>query len=346
MVFDDKSLAPYHGSEPFIFISYSHRNSARAAEFIRQMNRSGFRVWYDEGLIPGREWDENIARIIMDCSYVIALLTPEYLASANCRDELNFARDKNKPLLLIYLDEVTLPAGMELRLGRIFAVHRAQYATDEAFYSKVFSAKGIALCNKQYVPGTSSDTAPSVKASSSARSPSGPARVVRTEQPRSSGAKAYTEAESPSSGSGLQVLGVILLLALFAAAAFLIYRAYVSGSDTVLPPAPPPVQEVTPTPSNEAELDIEATPMPSPSFEVTPPPTPEITPEPTSTPELTPTPAFIPETTLPPIPEETPGQEEVFPDLSDPTPTPDIQIVEPEPSAEVPEDSIIVIESN
>ena len=65
MVFEDQTLAPYHGSEPYIFVSYSHRNSARAAEIISRLNRSGFRVWYDQGLIPGREWDENIARIIM-----------------------------------------------------------------------------------------------------------------------------------------------------------------------------------------------------------------------------------------------------------------------------------------
>ena len=32
---------------------------------------------------------------------------------SNCKDELNYARDKNKPILLIYMDEVSLPAGME-----------------------------------------------------------------------------------------------------------------------------------------------------------------------------------------------------------------------------------------
>ena len=44
MVFEDQTLAPYHGSEPYIFVSYSHRNSARAAEIISCLNRSGFRV--------------------------------------------------------------------------------------------------------------------------------------------------------------------------------------------------------------------------------------------------------------------------------------------------------------
>ena len=139
MAYQDSSLTPYHGSEPYIFISYSHRNADRASAIIRSLNRAGYRVWYDEGLIPGREWDENIARIIMGCGYFIALITREYLASSNCKDELNYARDKNKPILLIYLDEVALPAGMELRLGRLFAVHYNQYSTTEEFYLRMGS---------------------------------------------------------------------------------------------------------------------------------------------------------------------------------------------------------------
>ena len=155
MAYQDPSLASYHGSEPYIFISYSHRNMDRASAIIRSMNRAGYRVWYDEGLIPGREWDENIARIIMGCGYFVALITHEYLASSNCKDELNYARDKNKPILLIYLDEVALPAGMELRLGRLFAVHCSQYSNVEDFYLKVFSADGLARCNRRAVPGSS-----------------------------------------------------------------------------------------------------------------------------------------------------------------------------------------------
>ena len=110
MVFEDKSLAPYQGSEPYIFLSYSHRDAEPASEVIRHLNGDGFRVWYDEGLVPGKEWDENIARAIMGCSFFVALMSENYLGSTNCRDELNFARDKKLPLLLIYLEDVQLPA--------------------------------------------------------------------------------------------------------------------------------------------------------------------------------------------------------------------------------------------
>ena len=146
MLFEDRSLAPYQGNEPYIFLSYSHRDAEPAADIIRHMNGSGFRIWYDEGLVPGKEWDENIARAIMSCSYFVALISQNYLDSTNCRDELNYARDKKLPLLLIYLEDVELPAGMEMRLGRMLAIHRHKYTMAETFYAKVRSADGISAC--------------------------------------------------------------------------------------------------------------------------------------------------------------------------------------------------------
>ena len=89
MVFEDRSLAPYRGDEPYLFLSYSHRDAEQVESVIRSLKTYGFRVWYDEGLTPGKEWDENIANTIMTCSYFIVLMSANYLASANCRDELN-----------------------------------------------------------------------------------------------------------------------------------------------------------------------------------------------------------------------------------------------------------------
>ena len=345
MVFDDQSLAPYHGSEPYIFVSYSHRNSSRAAEIISRLNRAGFRVWYDEGLIPGREWDDNIARIIMGCSYFIALLTREYLDSANCRDELNYARDKDKPLLLIYLDEVRLPAGMELRLGRIYAIHQSQCATEEIFYAKILSATGIERCNKRYIPSASTGRASSAKSPSSSRSASPAAQRPGQEQKRAPAQKPYVRAEKETrtSGSGLQVLGVILLLGLIAAAAVLLYYAY--GSNTPAQSSPSPVVQTTlPATTNEAELDIEVTPTPLPTVEPssetssTPTPTVAVTPTPTPVPTLEPTPVPTLEPTPVPTPEPTPTPA--------PAPTEEVNIVEPTITPDTSTDSVVIIGSN
>lgn len=68
-----------------------------------------YRIWYGEGIDPGTEWDENIAEHVENCGYFIALLSKAYMESSNCKDELNYARELEKPRLLVYLEDVQLP---------------------------------------------------------------------------------------------------------------------------------------------------------------------------------------------------------------------------------------------
>ena len=137
---------PYKGNQPFIFISYAHRNSSRIYPIITRMQEDGFRVWYDDGINPGSEWDDNIAEHVQACSYFIAFLSEEYLASENCRDELNYARSLGKNRLLIYLTDVTLPAGMDMRLNRLQAVYWSRFRTMEEALEKLYEAEGLDLC--------------------------------------------------------------------------------------------------------------------------------------------------------------------------------------------------------
>ena len=146
MLYEDKRLAPYRGKEPFLFLSYSHKDAEQAAELILRLKQAGFRVWYDEGVIPATEWDEKIARAIKHSSYFVSLISEAYLASANCLDELNYARDLNKPQLLIFLEDVSQPEGLAMRLGRLLAVYRSRYDDPEAFYAHIFRAKGMKVC--------------------------------------------------------------------------------------------------------------------------------------------------------------------------------------------------------
>ena len=137
---------PYKGDENYIFISYSHRNIKEVLEFIEVLQNNGYNVWYDEGIDPGAEWDENIAKHIEGCAYFIAFVTKEYIDSQNCRDELSFARDLDKERLLIYAEDVDLPKGMQMRLNRLQAIYKHKYADPKEFYNKVFEAQAIDTC--------------------------------------------------------------------------------------------------------------------------------------------------------------------------------------------------------
>lgn len=143
---------PYRGEKPYVFLSYSHKNMDNAMGIVHHMQSDGFRIWYDEGIDPGSEWDENIASHVEQCGYFIALLSHEYLSSSNCKDELNYARDLDKPRLLIYLDNIQLPGGMRMRLSRLQAIHRYKYSDPDQFYKKLYESQGIDNCrNSDYL---------------------------------------------------------------------------------------------------------------------------------------------------------------------------------------------------
>lgn len=146
----NEKYVPYRGYDaPYIFVSYAHKDGNKASEVIGKLQMEQYRVWYDEGIDPGTEWDENIAEHIENCEYFIALLSREYLVSSNCKDELNFARELEKPRLLIYLEDIQLPGGMRMRLSRLQAIHKYKYQSMELFFEKLAETQGLEKCHEK-----------------------------------------------------------------------------------------------------------------------------------------------------------------------------------------------------
>lgn len=140
---DIKNNHPYQGNKSYIFVSYSHKDKNEVFSIINRLLNDGFRVWFDDGIDPGTEWDENIAEHIENCGYFIPFISKNYLNSSNCKDELNFARDLDKDRFLVYLEDVKLPSGMAMRLSRLQNIHKYTYNSFDEFYNKFMSAKGI-----------------------------------------------------------------------------------------------------------------------------------------------------------------------------------------------------------
>lgn len=145
----------YEGDKPFIFVSYSHKDNYAVWPIIDHMVNDGFRVWYDNGINPGLSWDEVIANKILECDYFIAVISENYKASDVCKDELNFARERVKNLLLIYLEDTVLPSGLEMRIGRIQAIKAYEFDTADAFYSILYRSNNISeFCDRPVIiPG-------------------------------------------------------------------------------------------------------------------------------------------------------------------------------------------------
>lgn len=147
---DENNTKPdvYEGNEAYIFVSYAHKDSLIVWEIIKNMNCENYRIWYDDGIEPGTEWDENIASHVEKCEYFIAFISGNYLKSNNCKDELKYAIGLNKHRLLVYIEHVQLEGGLALRLSRSQSIKQYNCKNQNEFYKKLYQAKDIDKCRK------------------------------------------------------------------------------------------------------------------------------------------------------------------------------------------------------
>ena len=103
-----KYFKPYEGDRPFVFISYSHRNSDTVLETITKLKDKKIRIWYDEGIPAGSDWPSNIERHMNDCSAVVFFISKPSLISPNCLSEIRTAHEKGKPVFYVKLENLEI----------------------------------------------------------------------------------------------------------------------------------------------------------------------------------------------------------------------------------------------
>ena len=142
---DSGSLAnaqfpPYRGAESFVFVSYSHRDTAVVFREIERLHSQGVRLWYDEGIDPGsEEWPEEIAKALEGAGVLLFFLSAASVASKHCRREFQFADDANKPIVPVYLEDAVLPGSLKLQLSIRQALFRHKLSR-EVYEQKLLTA--------------------------------------------------------------------------------------------------------------------------------------------------------------------------------------------------------------
>ena len=130
MADDSLPFSAYSGDDNYLFASYSHADAAAVYEELARLRESGFNIWYDEGIEPSMRWTQQLAGAIEAASVFVAFITPRFVASDNCIDELQFAITHRKPVLAIHLVPTELSAGLELMLGSKQALIKYRYPPD------------------------------------------------------------------------------------------------------------------------------------------------------------------------------------------------------------------------
>lgn len=109
----------YEGAEPYVFISYSHKDIQEMREVAAVLWRNGVRFWYDDGLHSGDDWNYSIATHLKNCSVCLLLLSPNSASSDYVKNELNFAMNHRIPIHTLLLRSFEIPLDIELMTGRV-----------------------------------------------------------------------------------------------------------------------------------------------------------------------------------------------------------------------------------
>lgn len=136
----------YEGREPYIFVSYSHKDDARVWPVIEGLQARGMRVWYDQGIECGSHWDEEIFEHLSGCACVVAFITNNFLASENCKDEISYAKDERKGPFIVFLDKLELSGMMKYRYGRIQALSLPQFESLQSMLDTLCQTQTMACC--------------------------------------------------------------------------------------------------------------------------------------------------------------------------------------------------------
>lgn len=133
----------YDGNEKYIFVSYAHKDSKTVLPIVRTLQKKGFRIWCDEELIVGENYNAAIARRLRDCAAVLFFLSDNWMASKYCRNEATAAIEQfDKKVALLYMEDCTVHDEVLM----LFIGKHAVRKSDPLFIEKLKKSPALTEC--------------------------------------------------------------------------------------------------------------------------------------------------------------------------------------------------------
>ena len=129
----------YEEGDRFIFVSYAHKDRKIVFPEIKRFHMEGYPIWYDDGLVAGQEWDDEIAEALLASSLMVVFISKNSMASTNVQDEIKLALEEKIDVTPIYLEDSKLPPGLRLRLSNKHAIFKHRL-TDKDYIRDCFKA--------------------------------------------------------------------------------------------------------------------------------------------------------------------------------------------------------------
>lgn len=107
----------YNGHEPFLFVSYSHRNVDQVYPILDLLYDRKYRIWYDESCETGNDFREELRDRIERCEAILLFVSQASMSSPFCGMEIIVARENHKRIYPIYLDDAEVPPAFQILLS-------------------------------------------------------------------------------------------------------------------------------------------------------------------------------------------------------------------------------------
>lgn len=107
----------YTGNEPYIFISYSHRDAAVVCPILDALYDKKYRLWYDESCETGNDFRDELRERIMGAEAVLLFVSRWSMASPYCGMEIIVARENKKRIYPIFIEEGVVPPAFAILLA-------------------------------------------------------------------------------------------------------------------------------------------------------------------------------------------------------------------------------------
>lgn len=116
---------------PYVFVSYLKADGRGAFNEIDFLGKCGYRVWYDKGLIPSLDFDDQLLERVNKCEAFVLLRSAGCATSAYMRKELKAAERAGKRIVHVSLDGSPMPDWLQWNIGTNQYIERRKLTDKE-----------------------------------------------------------------------------------------------------------------------------------------------------------------------------------------------------------------------
>ena len=98
---------------------------------IQDINYLDYRLWWDEAIPGGAEWDAYLREKIANSKFLLLFLSKRAAVSKHIHDEIESARQNQKPIVALRLDNAELPLSIQNQIGRYQMLDVSAVSFDE-----------------------------------------------------------------------------------------------------------------------------------------------------------------------------------------------------------------------